>query len=58
MDFKTQLAGFNELLSVIYGDEMDLDTLLSELGFEQTQIEQVTRCTSRVHCGSIFGSDP
>lgn len=41
MDFKIQLAGFNELLSVIYGDEMDLNTLLGELGFEQTQIEQV-----------------
>ena len=40
MDFKTQLKGLNELLSVIYGDEMDLNTLLSELGFEQTQIEQ------------------
>ena len=41
MDFKTQLKGLNELLSVIYGDEMDLNTLLSELGFEQTQIEQL-----------------
>jgi len=41
MDFKTQLKGLNELLSVIYGDEMDLKTLLSELGFEQTQTGQL-----------------
>ncbi|HEX9385763.1 MAG TPA: hypothetical protein VF918_05545 [Anaerolineales bacterium] len=41
MDFKTQLAGLDELLSVIYGDEMRLSTLLSELGFEQAQIEQL-----------------
>jgi hypothetical protein len=39
MDFKIQLTGLNELLSVIYGDEMHLSTLLSELGFEQSQIE-------------------
>jgi hypothetical protein len=41
MDFKTQLAGLDELLSVIYGDEMRLSTLLRELGFEQAQIEQL-----------------
>ena len=41
MDFKTQLTGLDELLSVIYGDEMRLSTLLSELGFEQAQIEQL-----------------
>lgn len=39
MDFKTQLTGLNELLSVIYGDEMRLSTLLGELGFEESQIE-------------------
>jgi hypothetical protein len=39
MDFKIQLTGLNELLSVIYGDEMRLSTLLGELGFEQSQIE-------------------
>jgi hypothetical protein len=39
MEFKTQLTGLNELLSVIYGDEMRLSTLLGELGFEQSQIE-------------------
>jgi len=41
MDFKTQLAGLDELLSVIYGNEMRLSMLLSELGFEQAQIEQL-----------------
>ena len=33
MDFKTQLSGFNELLSVIYGNEAQLGTLLRDLGF-------------------------
>jgi hypothetical protein len=51
MDFKIQLAGFNELLSVIYGDEMDLNTLLSELGFEQTQTGQLRDA----HLESIVG---
>jgi len=51
MDFKTQLKGLNELLSVIYGDEMDLNTLLSELGFEQTQTGQL----HDVHLESIVG---
>ena len=41
MDFNTQLTGLNQLLSVIYGDEMQLDTLLGELGFEPSQIEQL-----------------
>ena len=41
MDPKVQLTGLNELLSIIYGDEMRLSTLLSELGFEQMQIEQL-----------------
>jgi hypothetical protein len=41
MDFKTQLTGLNELLAVIYGDEMQLDLLFRELGFEQSQIEQL-----------------
>ena len=39
MDFKIQLTGLNQLLSLIYGDEMQLDTLLGELGFESSQIE-------------------
>lgn len=39
MDFKIQLTGLNELLSVIYGDEMQLSSLLGELGFERSQIE-------------------
>ena len=51
MDFKTQLKGLNELLSVIYGDEMDLNTLLSELGFEQTQTGQL----DDAHLESIVG---
>ena len=41
MDFKAQLTGLNELLSVIYGNEMRLSMLLDELGFEQAQIEQL-----------------
>jgi hypothetical protein len=41
MDFKTQLSGLNKLLSDIYGNETQLDTLLRDLGFEQTQIEQL-----------------
>lgn len=41
MDFKMQLDGLNELLSVIYGDETRLSILLSELGFEAAQIEQL-----------------
>lgn len=41
MDFKIQLKGLNELLSVIYGDEIQLDTLLGNLGFDQSQIEQL-----------------
>jgi hypothetical protein len=51
MDFKTQLKGLNELLSVIYEDEMDLNTLLSELGFEQTQTGQL----HDAHLASIVG---
>ena len=41
MDSKTQLTGLNELLAVIYGDEMQLDGLFRELGFEQSQIERL-----------------
>lgn len=41
MDFKMQLEGLNELLSVIYGEETRLSTLLAELGFEGAQIEQL-----------------
>ncbi len=41
MDFKIQLTGLNQLLGVIYGDETHLDNLLSELGFEPSQIEQL-----------------
>ena len=41
MDFKTQLTGLSELLAVIYGDEVQLDVLFRELGFEESQIEQL-----------------
>jgi hypothetical protein len=41
MDFKTQLSGLNELLAIIYGNETQLEPLLRELGFEQTQVEQL-----------------
>ncbi len=41
MDFKIQLTGLNELLSIIYGSETKLSVLLRELGFEENQIEQV-----------------
>lgn len=41
MDFKTQITGLNELLSIIYGDETKLSSLLRELGFEESQIEFV-----------------
>lgn len=41
MDFKTQLAGLNELLCIVYGSEMSLRLLLLELGFEQSQVEQL-----------------
>jgi hypothetical protein len=41
MDFTIQLTGLNQLLCLIYGDEMQLDTLLGELGFEPAQVEQL-----------------
>ena len=41
MDFKIQLAGLNDLLRVIYGEETQLNDLLGELGFESAQIEQL-----------------
>jgi hypothetical protein len=41
MDFKIQLAGLDELLRVVYGDEMNLSALFSDLGFEQSQIGQL-----------------
>ena len=41
MDFKIQLTGMNELLTIIYGNEPELGTLLRELGFEQGQIAQL-----------------
>lgn len=41
MDIKTRLSGFDELLAVIYGSDIHLSTLLCELGFEQSQIDQL-----------------
>ena len=41
MDFKIQLAGLDELLCVVYGDEMSLGALLREAGFEESQGEQL-----------------
>lgn len=41
MDFNVQRTGFNQLLCLIYGDDMQLDTLLGELGFEPSQVEQL-----------------
>lgn len=51
MDFKIQLAGLNELLCVVYGDEMNLSTLLNDLGFEQSQVGQL----KDKHLESIVG---
>jgi len=41
MNLKVQLSGLNELLGIIYGDDMHLDGLLRELGFEGSQVEQL-----------------
>lgn len=41
MDPKTRLSGLNELIGVIYGNDMRLHALLGELGFEPAQIEQL-----------------
>lgn len=41
MDPKTRLSGLDELIGVIYGNDMHLDALLGELGFEPAQVEQL-----------------
>jgi hypothetical protein len=41
MDLNVQLSGLNELLGIIYGDNMRLDGLLRELGLEGSQVEQL-----------------
>ena len=41
MGVSTQLSGVNELLAVIYGNDMHLSKLLGELGFEGSQVEQL-----------------
>jgi hypothetical protein len=55
MDFKIQLAGLNELLSVIYGEETDLNALLAELGFESAQIEQLKDSHLEAVVGQFLG---
>lgn len=41
MDAGTRLSGLEELLGVIYGGQTRLSTVLCELGFEQSQVEQL-----------------
>ena len=41
MDVKTRLSGLDELLAIIYGNDVRLSTLLSELGFERVRVEQL-----------------
>ena len=41
MDIKTRSAGLDELLGVMYGNGTQLSTLLCDLGFERSQIEQI-----------------
>ena len=41
MDAGIRYSGLEELLGIIYGNQTRLNTLLSELGFERLQIEQL-----------------
>lgn len=41
MDFETRYKGLNELIAIIYGDEVQWNELLREIGFEQGQIDQL-----------------
>jgi len=41
MDVTTRTSGLDELLAVIYGNDTRLSLLLRELGFEQTQVDQL-----------------
>ena len=41
MDIKIQLSGVDELLGVIYGNDTHLRTVLSDLGFERSQVGQL-----------------
>ena len=41
MDVNTRLSGLEELLAVIYGSGTQLNVLLRELGFEESQIAQL-----------------
>lgn len=43
MDVNIRLSGLEELLGIIYGSGTRLGTLLGELGFAQTQIEQLQK---------------
>jgi len=41
MEAKIRLSGLDELLGVIYGNDINLSTVLGELGFERSQTEQL-----------------
>src|ERR1041384_5179305 len=41
MDLKTRLSGLEELLAIIYGSDTHLSTPLRDLGFEESQIDQL-----------------
>jgi len=41
MDVNTRLSGLDQLLAVIYGNEGGLSTLLCELGFGQSQVNEL-----------------
>lgn len=41
MDIQIRYSGMDELLGVIYGNDTHLKTVLSELGFERSQVEQL-----------------
>jgi hypothetical protein len=41
MDARTRLSGLDELLGVIYGNDMHLSTVLGEIGFKRSQTEQL-----------------
>lgn len=51
MDVTIQLDGLNELLCVIYGDEITLHSLLVALGFESTQLDRL----KNEHLESVVG---
>lgn len=48
-DIKTQLASLNDFLAAAYGADIQLSTLLADLGFERTQIDLL----NNDHLGNI-----